>query len=564
MLYIEIMIRCTNGYLESYYRGSRDGTYVLGYTMRRELENLMEDMESDEYIYDTSDADRRMRFMEDCIRLTKSPFYGKPMILMDWQKAFISAFYGFKMADGTDRFHQTLLLVARKNAKTETSSALTMTDFITGEPGMDIVVASNDDGQADLLYQACDAMRLQMDGKSQFTWRNQKGLRCLYNNNRIFKMSSATKNRDGRNIDSAVVDELHEEMENKILKAIEQSQSTKENPKLIMISTDGFSTGGTLDQELEKCYAIIDRRVDDEASRRYLPWLYQMDSESDVWNGNRNNRLWEKANPSLGIIKKYSYLEEQVAKAKQFKQDRVYVLTKDFNIHQNTASAWLLPSDYDYDASFDPAVLSGAVCVGGVDLAETTDMASAWILAILPGDNHVYGLTMSWIASSKLDPKLNDATAGARYEEWQRAGLLRVSDGNYIDTTLVADWFYELYQKYRLRLYKCGYDVRFSREFCDRMDDYGFDCEMVYQRPDVMSLPATMLEKDLKSRNFMGLTPVTRWCLSNCALKLDARGYGLVVKIEGQQSRRIDNAVSAIIAYEIYRRYQTDLKRALS
>ena len=96
------------------------------------------------------------------------------------------------------------------------------------------------------------------------------------------------------------------------------------------------------------------------------------------------------------------------------------------------------------------------------------------------------------------------------------------------------------------------------------MDDYGFDCEMVYQRPDVMSLPATMLEKDLKSRNFMGLTPVTRWCLSNCALKLDARGYGLVVKIEGQQSRRIDNAVSAIIAYEIYRRYQTDLKRTLS
>ena len=95
------------------------------------------------------------------------------------------------------------------------------------------------------------------------------------------------------------------------------------------------------------------------------------------------------------------------------------------------------------------------------------------------------------------------------------------------------------------------------------MNDYGFDTEIVYQRPEVMSLPSKMMESDLKHRVIAGLTDIDKWCLSNCALKLDSKGYGLVVKVDGQDSRRIDGAVAKIIAYEIYRRYQTDIERTL-
>lgn len=556
------MIRKTNGYLEAYYKGSLDGTYVLGYTLKQELANLMEDMEGDDFIYDTTDADRRIAFMEGCIRLTKSPWYGVRLTLQPFQKAFISAFYGFKMKDGHDRFKKALLLCGRKNSKTETTSALAITEFILGGSGMDIVVASNDDNQADLLYQACDAMRQQLDPQSKDTWRNQKGLRCLINNNRIFKMSNKIRNMDGRNVDSCCLDELHQEMENKLLKAIEQSQSTKENPKLIMISTDGFCTGGTLDIELDKCYKIINKQAFDEASVRYLPWLYQMDSEDEVWNGNRENRLWEKANPMLGIVKKWEYLEEQVALAKQYTQDRVYVLTKDFNIHQNTASAWLLSESYSYNYQpFNPEEFRGAVAIGGVDLAETTDLCSAKVILRRPNDVNKYILSMYWIPETKLDPKNDDSQVGAKYKEWQKDDMMRVDSGNYVNTTLVADWFYELWNKYRIRLYKCGYDVRFSQEFTDRMDDYGFDYEMVYQRPEVMSLPNKMVETDLKHQEIIGLNTVDRWCLSNCALKLDSKGFGLVVKID--PSRRIDGAVSLIIAYEIYRRHIDEIERTL-
>ena len=88
-------------------------------------------------MYDTSKAHQIIDFMENCIRLTKAPFYNVPMKLMLWQKAWIEALYSFKMFDKdlnkyVDRFTETLLLIARKNAKSETSSALCDTEFLIG------------------------------------------------------------------------------------------------------------------------------------------------------------------------------------------------------------------------------------------------------------------------------------------------------------------------------------------------------------------------------------------------------------------------------------------------
>ena len=78
-----------NSYLLRYKEQCESGKYIIGEDLKTQLKNLTEDLSNDEYFYDTADAEMRMDFMENCIKLTKSPFYGQPMILMDWQKAFI-------------------------------------------------------------------------------------------------------------------------------------------------------------------------------------------------------------------------------------------------------------------------------------------------------------------------------------------------------------------------------------------------------------------------------------------------------------------------------------------
>lgn len=235
-------------YLIQYRIAIKKGEIIAGQELIMELDRLINDLGNPRYYYDTTEAYKRIHFMEGCIRLTKSPFYGKPMILMLWQKALIEVAYSFKMSDTDfDRFKKIILLIARKNTKSETCSALALCELIFGNDGSDIVCSSNDDMQANILYDAIDTMRLMIDPKQQDTWRNQQCIRNKVNNSKIFKLSDRTRNKEGRNIDFAILDEVHEMMKNIILKSIEQSQSLKDNPKLFIITTEGFVNDGVLD-----------------------------------------------------------------------------------------------------------------------------------------------------------------------------------------------------------------------------------------------------------------------------------------------------------------------------
>ena len=555
------MVIYSNGYLEEYYKQIMDGTIIAGHEMKLELSKLMEEMQDDRYIYDTHDADLRMDFMEHCVKLTKSPFYGQPMKLMLWQKAFISALYGFKMAEElTDRFRKTILLIARKNTKSETCSGLALTELITGNDGSDIVCSSNDDNQANILYVAIDTMRLMIDPKQQDTWKNQQWIKCKINGSKVFKLSDRTRNKEGRNIDFAIVDEVHEMKDNTIIKSIEQSQSLKPNPKLILITTEGFVNGGFLDEELVKARKILNGEDDSISAERYLPWLYTQDSEQEVW---QDPSSWQKSNPTLGVVKRWDYLQEQVDAARKSKADRMFTLSKDFNFKVSNSEAWLMGELLDYSRVYNIADFRNTIALGGVDLAETTDMCSAKILMLKPDDGTKYIHSMYWIPESKLKAS-DDKESGAKYEEWARQGLIRIHEGNEVDVTAVADWFYELYKDYGIRIYKCGYDQRFAKDFLKRMDDYGYDTEMIYQNRFVLSSPMRLVEADIRDQAIaFNDNPIDKWCLLNTSVQVWDTGHIMPVKIKGQAARRIDGTLSLIMAYEMLRRYRTDLLSAV-
>lgn len=560
------MIKKTNGFLETYYEKSKTGEVVLGDELRTELTNLIEDMNSDRYIYDATHADIVIDFIENCVKLTKSPFYGQPMKLMLFQKAYISALYGFKMLDGVDRFKKSLYEIARKNGKSELCSALGLSEFVTGNEGSDIVCSSNDDNQASILYDAVDLMRQMIDPEDQDTKRNQRFILNKVTNTKIFKMSERTRNKEGRNIDTAFQDEAHELKANTIPKSIEQSQSLKINPKFIILTTEGFVIDGYLDEELRRARAIIYGEACDPAAERYLPWLYTQDSEREVWEGNRHNRLWEKSNPTLGVVKRWDYLEEQVAIAKASKADRIFVLTKDFNIKQNAVESWLNLEDYDTGATFDIEQLRGAFALGAVDLSETTDLTSAKVLVMRPSNPTKYIISHYFIPESKLEDS-DDRNEGAKYREWAEQGLITITEGNDIDLTAVADWFYQLYTRYNIRLWKCGYDQRFAKDWIGGMNYYGWqktggdesDLIMIQQNAQTLSGAIRLCEADFKSRliNYND-NPVDKWCFGNACLKLDNLRQCLIVK--SKPSQRIDGAVSLAILYEMFRRYRTEYK----
>ena len=268
-------------YLEQYREAIRIGKIIAGQELISALDTYIADMQNPRYVYDTREAHKRMEFMETFVKLTKSPYYGKPMKLMLWQKAFIECLYSFKMAKtGFDRFKRAILLIGRKNTKSETCNGLGFTELMLGNPGSDIVCSSNDDSQANILYDGINTMRELYDPKNKRTHKNLSFIKNKKSGTKVFKLSDKTRNKEGRNIDFAIIDEVHEMKDSTIINSIDQSQSLKDNPKRIIITTEGFTNDGALDHELEYARKVLSGEYDDETM---LIWLYTQDREPEIW-----------------------------------------------------------------------------------------------------------------------------------------------------------------------------------------------------------------------------------------------------------------------------------------
>ena len=548
-------------YLVEYHERIRLGEIVAGRELIRELDKLVAELDDPQYKYDTKEAHLRIRFMENLCLQSKKPYYMKPMKLLLWQKAFIEVIYSYKkyseeLGHYIKRFQDIMLLIARKNGKTTLMAADAHTDLRIGDGGQDIVCTSNDDKQASLLWNEVDGMRKRIDPKGKWTHKNMSQIENLANDTKIFKLSSKTHNKDGRNIDKAYFDESHDAEDDEIAAACQKSMSVKEEPMFINLTTEGFVNDGYLDNKLIYARKVLNDEIDDDT---FLPWLYTQDSENEIW---QDETSWYKSNPSLGAIKKWSYLRGEVAKSRVDKSVRMHTLCKDFNIKQNNAQAWLMTEDYDYPTEvFTLEEFRGAICLGAVDLAATTDLASAKILLMKPNDRTKYIYSHYWIPESKLENS-DDKEAGANYVEWARQGLMTIHEGNEVEISKIADWFYSLYKDYDIKTYKCGYDQRYAKTFLDKMDEYGFECEMIYQNRHVMSSPMKLVEAELKARliNY-NQHKVDKWCLGNSSMEMDNLGNVMCVKVNNQPGRRIDGAVTFIILYEVYRRFRSDFTR---
>lgn len=545
-------------YLEEYAELIKTKQVTTGYWIKKAVRNLIKDLKDPRYIYDTAEAHKRMKFQETLCLQSKAPYYMKPITLLPWQRAWWEAVYSFRMADtGLRRFTEGLLEVARKNGKSTMFAADGMYDLFIGEGGTDICCASNDDRQAKLIWSEIGGMRQRLDPKKAITGQNLTLITNRQKNINVFRLSTKTQNKDGFNISKTYLDESHdiaeENAQSEIAEACWRGMSSKDEPLFLNCTTQGFNRDCYLDHKISYAKKVINGEIDDP---HFIAFLYEQDSEQEVW---QNEAAWEKSNPSIRYgVKKVAKLRRDVETAKHDKATRIHLLTKDFNIPQSNAQGWLLLEDYDYQqAEFDPNEFKNSFILGAVDLAATTDLVSAKALLMKPGDKTKYILSYYWVPESKLDDA-DDREAGATYSEWAKAGLITIHEGNEVDLTAVADWFYELYKTYKLKPYKIGYDQRFAKTFIDRCDEYNFETERLLQGR-ALSGAMKLAEADLKSRyvNYAG-NPIDKWNFGNCCCKVDDIGNIQPVKIPNQPSKRIDGALTLIMLYETYRRYRAD------
>ena len=298
-------------YLEEYHNLIQSGQVVVGYWVRKEVQRLIDDLELFEY--DTTQAHKRIKFIQSLCLQSKEPYYMKPVVLMPWQLAFLEAVYSFK-SNGKRRFTEGLLEVARKNGKSTFLAADGMFDLFLGQ-GMDICCASNDDKQAKLIWSEIAGMRSRLDPKKVVTSQNLVEIKNKVKNNVVFRLSSRSNSKDGYNISKTYLDESHdiseENGQSEIAEACWRGMSSKEEPLFINCTTQGFNRDCYLDHKLNYAKNVISGEIDDE---HFIAFLFEQDSENEIW---QDEKSWEKSNPSIRYgVKKIDKLRRDVEAAK--------------------------------------------------------------------------------------------------------------------------------------------------------------------------------------------------------------------------------------------------------
>lgn len=563
----ELRRKYPSSFLLEYIEKCKSKEIVIGDELMMMLDILLEYLEKPDIFmdhfnceirFDTTESDIRIKFIEKECRHFEAPFAGKPFILTLRQKAYIEAFYSFKIFElEVDRwvrlYQERLHLVSRKCGKTPLEAAMDLAEWFCGEMGTRVLCSSNDYEQADLMFQAIDAMREESPKLEKVTRRNIKGIyfgnkkqknkKGKYSNQNkgnIRKISAKTGAKEGKNIKIGSVDEVHELKDNSSIMPIRQALSTQDEPIYSEITTEGFTRDGYLDKRLVEARKVLKGEL---FRPRWLIWLYTQDNEEEIW---QDERTWVKSNPDLGIIKKWSFLRQMVAEAKESSATRAFVLSKDFNLPQSASTAWLRENDIVVLDKFDLKDFIGSFYISGNDFAETTDLCSTTILLKKPDDKKTYFHTHYWIPERKLVNSPDDVD----YREWERQGWITIVDGNSVDSALVADYHFALLKEYDLKPFKSGFDNRFAKDFQNRYVDI-FGDKLTINIPQdfkVLDNPMRTLEADMKDGliNYQD-NPICRWCFRNTGIILDKMGRIMPVKID--TNKRIDGTASKIIAY---------------
>ncbi|MDF2534405.1 MAG: phage Terminase [Bacillales bacterium] len=553
----------THSFLLEYIGKCKSGDIIIGQELMQMFEVLLSHFENPDINIDFEDGHKRINFIEKECKHFEAPFAGKPFLLMLFQKAFIEATYMFKVFDEeigrwVRLYQDVIFLVARKNGKTPLISAECLAEFFCGEMGTRILCSSNDYEQADLMFQAINSMREESKTLSNVTRNNIKGIffgnpkkpkktgKFSYKNKgTIKKISAKTGAKEGKNIKVGAVDEVHELKDNTSTMPIRQAVSTQDEPLYIELTTEGVINDGYLDERIREARQVLNGELE---RPRWLIWLYTQDSEQEVW---QDEKSWAKSNPGIGVIKKRSFLKKMIEEAKTSKSMRVFVLSKDFNIKQNNASAWLTPEDIKNEETFDVEDFRNCFAIGSVDLSKSGDLASAKAILMKPGSQKKYMLQKYFIPETKLDDLSKDDRE--KFLEWIRQDLITVSPGNENDFSLVTAWFVRLYKDYGIRFFKVGYDKWSAIYWVKEMESYGFDCVRVNQEWGSMSEPMKLVEADLKSDliNYNN-NPIDKWCLENTALNFNSKAEIMPIKVQGKEDKKIDGAVTMIIGYRVY------------
>ncbi|KUP24913.1 terminase TerL endonuclease subunit [Paenibacillus sp. DMB5] len=539
--------------------------------LKRLIEKLLK---SKTVKYDPTDVEAFIDFCK-LVKHREGRWAGQPFELSIEQKYMAACIFGFKMYDEeldmvVRYFREFVLFVARKWGKSTFISAIA--DYllmVDGEPAAQVWCLATMKTQAAIVYENAKAFLQSSDvltpeGNPRKHWRTKRDKdnteMLLYPATGSYMKAGSknSENQDGLNPHAYVIDELHAIKNRNTYDVFSSAQGARAQPMGVIISTYGFVREGIFDSVLGRCRKVLTGK----STERLFPMIFRIDDDDDP----ADRSCWIKANPGLGSHPTMSYLEGEYQKALEDPAQMPSFLAKHLNRASSLSVIYFDLAKVDACAvDMTEEMYVGKYAVGGVDMAETTDLCCA--SALIPIGGKLRLVQKYFIASqrieqnSKADKMAYETFCSTNAEDTLNKELLHICEGSMVRKSDVTAWYVELAEKYEVTFWKIGYDRWHGGDWVDDMEMHGFPKEDAKERG--VTFPVAMGAKSLsgpmketrslfedKVIEFSRHNGLFRWCTTNTAAKIDTNNN--IQPDKAKSKARIDGYVSFLIAYIAY------------
>jgi phage terminase large subunit-like protein len=516
------------------------------------------------------------RFIDFCkiLKQREGRWADLPLELTIEQKYMISCVLGFKMIDEelnieVRYFREMVIFVARKWGKSTFIAALA--DYmlmLDGEAAAQVWCLATSKTQAAIVYEAAKNFLIQNDAIKKYvkTRRDKDNTEMLLfpSANSFMKAGSKlSKNQDGLNPHAYVIDECHAIRDRNTYDVFSSATGARTQPLGIIISTFGFDRDSIFDSIYTRCQ----KKLKGETDERLFAMIFKLDENDEV----ANRKCWIKANPGLGSHPTMSYLEGEYQKALNDAEQMPSFVAKNLNKFTNASFSFFdLQIINQCAKELNVLEYQDKYAVGGVDLAETTDLCCA--SALIPKGEELILIQKYFIAEkridicSKNDGKNYRAFVETNAKDLLSKNLLEITEGSFVKREYVTNWFKTLRDEYDITFLRIGYDRWHAGDWIEDMNNNGFPQCVIKMGNEItkgimypiLTHLIRMISQPMKNTKILfedGLVEYSkhnglfRWCCNNTM----AKTVGLDIMPDKAKSKfRIDGYASFLYAYMAY------------
>ena len=472
---------------------------------------------------------------------TKGPFARQTFNLRAWQIRILKQIFK-KRPDGLRQYRTCLLMLARKNGKTELAAAIALFGLLAdGETGAEVYSAAADRDQASLVFGVAAQMIRndpELDAECYIV-ESQKRIVHRTSGSFYRAISAEAYSKHGFNASMVIYDELHAAPDRRLYDVLSTSMGAREQPLLLVISTAGFDRHSILWELYAHAKKVQEKPAIDPT---FLPILYEAPDDAD-WT---SRRVWKKANPALGDFRSLEEMQILAARAKEIPAQENTFRRLYLNQWTEQASRWLaMPSWDGCQTPIPRASLAGRRCFVGMDLSATTDLSA--LVAVFPDEKGFDVLAQFFVPADRIRER--SRRDHVPYDEWTRQGVMTATPGAVVDYEAIRRVLQQWAAEFSVQM--VAFDPWNATDLVSRLQQQdGLVCVSMRQGFASLSAPTKSLEQAVLGRRLRhDGHPVLRWNVSNVAVESDPAGN--LKPSKTASTERIDGVVALVMAIDL-------------